>query len=100
MSYYIFVSVEISCIMASIRVENQYDDFVKVMQDSTACFHLLRFYIFILYDNRSLDRAAKHFCSSPEFPLHVLSLELAALAINLVGHVIKSHKKALWDLIT
>ena len=31
--------------MASIRAENQYNDFVKAMQDSTTCFHLFRFYI-------------------------------------------------------
>ena len=30
---------------ASIRVENQYDDFVKVKQDSTSCFDLFRVYI-------------------------------------------------------
>ena len=45
MSYYILSSGEISCIRASIRVENQYDDFVNVMQDSIARFHLFRFYI-------------------------------------------------------
>ena len=44
-TYYILISVEVSCIQASIRVENQYDDLVKVMQDSTGCFHLFRFYI-------------------------------------------------------
>ena len=45
MLYYILVSsVEIS-----IRVENQYDDFVKVMQNSMACFHLFRFYIHFIW---------------------------------------------------
>ena len=43
-----------------VRVENQYDDFVKAMQDSMAFFIYLGF-IFILYDNGSLDRAAKDY---------------------------------------
>ena len=38
MSYYIFVSVEISCIQASFWVENQDDDFAKIIQDSTRVF--------------------------------------------------------------
>ena len=60
MSDNIHVSVEISCIRASIGVGNQYKDFFKVMQDSAACFQLFRFKLFF-YDNRNLDRAAKHF---------------------------------------
>ena len=36
-----------------IRMENQYDDFLKVMQDNAACFHLFRFYI--------------HFTQQPKF---------------------------------
>ena len=56
-------------------LENQYDVFVnmvKVMQDSSACFHLITFYN---------DRAAKH--QFTRIPLYAqeLSLELAALAI-------------------
>ena len=39
----ILVSVESLCIRASIQVENQYDGFSKVMQDSRVCFHLFRF---------------------------------------------------------
>ena len=42
MLFYILVSVEISWLRASIMEENKYDDFVKVMQDSTVCFHLFR----------------------------------------------------------
>ena len=30
-------------------MENQYDDFVKVIQDSTVCFHLFRFNINIVW---------------------------------------------------
>ena len=41
-------SVEISGIRASIRVEKEYEDFVKVTQDSKACFHLLRLYILFI----------------------------------------------------
>ena len=41
-------SVEISGIRDSIRVEKEYEDFVKVMQDSMACFHLLRVYILFI----------------------------------------------------
>ena len=53
-------------------LENQYDVFVKVMQDNSACFHLITFYN---------DRAAKH--QFTRIPLYAqeLSLELAALAI-------------------
>ena len=57
MSYYILVSMEISCIQASIRVENQYNDFVmQVMQDREVFIYFV--FVFILYDNRSLDPAA------------------------------------------
>ena len=41
MSYNILVSVEISCIKASIRMENKYNDFIKVMQDSMVNGRLL-----------------------------------------------------------
>ena len=44
-SYKILVSVEVSYLRASFLVENQYDVFVEVMQESTVCFHLFRFYI-------------------------------------------------------
>ena len=40
------------------RVENQNDDFVKVMQDSTECFHLLRFYIPFSKISRARDFGA------------------------------------------
>ena len=33
--------MEISCIQASVRLENQYDDFVNVMQDSTSEHEIL-----------------------------------------------------------
>ena len=87
--------------MRAVLTERQTSDcdvkcrITPIMQDSTACFYLFRLYIH-LYDNRSLDRAAKHYgrftpvfvwrlCSSPEFPLYAyaLSLELAALAMRI-----------------
>ena len=78
MQLYILVSVEILCIRASIRQENQYDDFVSVMQDSTACFHLFRFYI--------------NFIQQPQFGSSrissisdALSLELASLGDSRCG---------------
>ena len=77
-SYYILVSMEIPSIRTTIRVENQYDYFVKIMQERTVCFNLFRFYIHFIR-RRSLDRAAKlngrftqnfhwRLCSLPEFP--------------------------------
>ena len=73
-----------------IRVENQYNAFVNVMQNSTECFHLFRFYIHLPYfgsSRKALWEIHTNFfaflCSSPEFPLYAyaLSLELAALAV-------------------
>ena len=50
MSYNILVSMEISCIRASIRVEIKYDDFVKVMQDKRRVFICLGFIASIFQD--------------------------------------------------
>ena len=63
MSYNILVSVVISCNGASIRVENQCDDFVKIIQDRLACFHLFRFYIhFVWIKPQSIMEDSHQFC--------------------------------------
>ena len=93
-----FDSVESSCIRASIRVEILYDDFVKVMQDRTVCFHLFSFYrehfprsrkneiwvplstmgVWKSNQKSIVDECASHVTIF----VQALSLELAAPAIN------------------
>ena len=84
----ITLSLDVSCIRASIRLKNQYDVFVKVMQYVKACFQPFRSYI--LFKRQPLvGGAAKHYGRfTPIFAIqftrisyaHVLSLELAELA--------------------
>ena len=93
MSFYILVSKVVSCIRASFRLENQYNVFVKVTQDGISCFHLLRSYILFMRQpqvgtsRKALWEIHTNFClTTMQFTLisyaHVLSLELAALAIT------------------
>ena len=52
--------MDVACIGASIRMENQYDVFVKVMQDGISCFHLFRSYILFM-QQLLVERTAKHY---------------------------------------
>ena len=93
MSCYILVSMDVSCIRASFRLENQCDVFIKVLQDGISCFHLFRSYILFMRQpqvgtsRKALWEIHQFFClTTMHFSrisnAHVLSLELAALAIT------------------
>ena len=72
----------------SIGLENQFDVFVKVMQDAISCLHLFRPYILLLGTSRkALRDIHTNICLTTKQFIrisyaHVLSLEVVALVIK------------------
>ena len=86
MSNYILVSLKVWCLRS---FSGGKPVLVKVIQDSTACFHLFTFFTTTVIRNEpqsTMERYSQKFawqlCKSSEFYLysHALSLEIAALA--------------------